>query len=179
MNLILFFLTALGLAMDSCFISITKSIAVKLTVKQALIIAVSFGGFEALMTVLGWFAGVPLVSLVSTLAPWIAFVLISIVGIKMIYEAFQDDEDDNDTFKLTEIFFLAFSISIDAFLVGISFAILNNPIIQPAVIIGFTSFSLSLIGSYLGRRLSHLFGKEIEVIGGVILILIGLSFLLT
>jgi manganese efflux pump family protein len=178
MNFILIFFIALGLAMDACFVSITKGMADKITLLRALIIAIFFGVFQALMTIGGWILGIPLQTIVSTLAPWIAFILISIVGIKMIYESISDDKEDNNDFSIKEIFILAIATSIDAFVVGISFALLNTPIITPAIIIGVTAFILSFIGVYIGKKLGHLFGKEIEIIGGVILIGIGISILI-
>jgi len=178
MNFIIILLIAVGLAMDACFVSITKGMIDKTTVRHALVIAIFFGGFQALMTVGGWILGLPLQTIVSTYAPWIAFILISIIGIKMIYESFSDDEDNDTDFSIKEITILAVATSIDAFVVGISFALLNAPIIQPAIIIGIVAFILSFIGVYIGKRLGHLFGKEIEIIGGVILILIGISILI-
>ena len=179
MNFIIIFFIAVGLAMDAFFVSITKGMVDNTTVKHAIVIAMFFGGFQALMTIVGWILGIPLQSIVSTYAPWIAFILISIVGIKMIYESFSDDNDvDNSDFSLKEITILAVATSIDAFVVGISFALLNTPIIEPAIIIGLITFVLSFIGVYIGKRLGHLFGKEMEIIGGVILILIGISILI-
>ncbi|HEX7467192.1 MAG TPA: manganese efflux pump [Methanobacterium sp.] len=178
MNFIIIFFIAIGLAMDACFVSITKGMADKTTVGHALIIALFFGGFQALMTIGGWILGIPIQTIVSTFAPWIAFILISIVGIKMIYESFSDDNDDNNDFSIKEIFILAIATSIDAFVVGISFALLNTPIIEPSIIIGAIAFILSFMGVYIGKRLGHLFGKEIEIIGGVILIGIGISILI-
>ncbi len=97
----------------------------------------------------------------------------------MIYEAFLDDADDsNSNFSIKEIFILAIATSIDAFVVGISFALLNTPILEPAIIIGIIAFILSFIGVYVGKKLGHLFGKEIEILGGVILIGIGISILI-
>jgi manganese efflux pump family protein len=178
MNFIIILLIAIGLAMDACFVSITKGMVDKTTVKHALIIALFFGGFQAFMTIGGWILGLPLQELVSTYAPWIAFILISIVGIKMIYESFLDEDEDDVDFSIKEITVLAIATSIDAFVVGISFALLNTPIIQPAIIIGVVAFILSFIGVYIGKKLGYLFGKEIEILGGVILILIGISILI-
>ncbi len=179
MDFIIIFFIAVGLAMDACFVSITKGMVDKTTLEHALIIALFFGGFQAIMTIGGWILGIPLQKIVSTYAPWIAFILISIVGIKMIYESFSDDNDDNDSnFSIKEIFILAIATSIDAFVVGISFALLNTPILEPAIIIGIIAFILSFVGVYVGKKLGHLFGKEIEILGGVILIGIGISLLI-
>jgi putative Mn2+ efflux pump MntP len=179
MDLVIIYLIALGLAMDACFISITKGIVLKSTFKVAITIALLFGGFEAAMLILGWIVGIPFENILSTVAPWIAFILISIIGIKMIYESFSGHENDNKNFNLKETIILAFTISVDSLLVGLSLALLHNPILEPALIIGTTSFTLSFIGFYIGKKLGYLFGKEIEILGGIILILIGLSFLIT
>lgn len=178
MNFIIIFLIAVGLAMDACFVSITKGMVGKTTVKYTLIIALFFGGFQALMTIGGWILGLPLLEIVSIYAPWLAFILISIVGIKMIYESFSNENDADNDFSIKEITILAIATSIDAFVVGISFALLNTPIILPAIIIGVVAFILSLVGVYIVKRLGHIFGKKIEIIGGVILILIGISILI-
>jgi manganese efflux pump family protein len=177
MNLIIIFFIAVGLAMDACVISISKGMVHKTTLNQALIIALLFGVFQGGMTIIGWLLGIPIKDIVSTFAPWIAFILISIIGIKMIYESFLEDDTSSD-FSLREISILAIATSIDAFVVGISFAIINTPVINPAIIIGVITFILSFIGVYLGKRLGHLFGKEIEILGGIILIGIGLFILI-
>ena len=88
MDFITIILIAVGLASDAFFVAMTKGMVIKSTVKHGLIIAILFGGFQAIMTILGWILGIPLETFVSTLAPWIAFILISAVGIKMIYESF-------------------------------------------------------------------------------------------
>ena len=178
MDLLTIILIAFGLATDAFFVAITKGIVIKSTVKHGLIIALFFGGFQAIMTILGWIFGIPLETFFSTFASWIAFILISAVGIKMIYESFSEDEDDKHNFSLNEIFFLAIATSIDAFVVGISFALLKTPILEPVIIIGVTAFILSFIGAYIGKKLGYLFGKEIEIAGGALLIGIGLYLLI-
>lgn len=178
MNIINIFLIAIGLAMDAFFVSITKGMVIKSTLNHALTIALFFGVFQGLMTLIGWILGIPLKTLVSTLAPWLAFILISAVGVKMIYESFSKDTTVSTDFRLKEIFILAIATSIDAFAVGISFALLDNPIILPAFIIGIIAFLLSFIGVYIGKQLGNLFGKEIEILGGILLIGIGLVILI-
>ena len=177
MNFIIIFFIAIGLAMDACVISISKGMVHKTTVKQALIIALLFGIFQGGMTIIGWLLGIPIQNIVSKFAPWIAFILISIIGIKMIYESFQDDKQSSD-FSIKELTVLAVATSIDAFVVGISFAIIKTPVLNPAIIIGVVTFILSFIGAYLGRSLGHLFGREIEILGGAILIGIGIFILI-
>ena len=179
MDLISIFLIAIGLAMDAFSVSITKGLVLKSNVKHALIIALFFGVFQALMPFAGWISGIQLEAFVSFAAPWIAFILLSIIGIKMIYEGIFDDGDDKDSsFSLKEIFFLAIATSIDAFLVGVTFAFLKTPIVEPILIVGAVTFILSFIGFYIGKGAGHLFEHKIEVLGGAILIGIGVKILL-
>src|SRR5690606_3604353 len=121
---------------------------------------------------LGWISGIQLQSIVSQLAPWIAFLLLLTIGIKMIYESFNTDENTCKTFSLKELLILSVATSIDAFAVGVTFAILNTPIITPILVIGLVTFILSFIGVYIGKNIGHLFENKIEILGGLILILI-------
>ena len=179
MDIFSIFLIAVGLAMDAFSVSITKGLVMKSNVKHALIIALFFGVFQALMPVAGWISGIQLEAFVSFAAPWIALILLSIIGIKMIYEGIFDDNDDKEgSFSLKEIFILAIATSIDAFLVGVTFAFLKTPIVEPVVIIGFVTFILSFIGFYIGKGAGHLFEHKIEIVGGLILIGIGLKIFL-
>lgn len=178
MDFISIFLLAVGLAMDAFSVSITRGLSLKLNVEHVVVIALFFGGFQAFMPILGWFSGIQLQSIVSTLAPWIAFLLLLAIGLKMIYEAYSGDEEISNAFSLKELFILAIATSIDAFAVGVTFAILNTPIITPIIIIGIVTFVLSFIGVYIGKRMGHLFENKIEILGGLILIGIGLKILL-
>jgi putative Mn2+ efflux pump MntP len=178
MDFISILFLAVGLAMDAFSVSITRGLTLKCNIKYALIIALFFGGFQALMPVLGWFSGMQLQGVVSTLAPWIAFLLLLGIGLKMIYESFSVGEDVCKVFSLKELLILSIATSIDAFAVGITFAILNTPIITPIVIIGLVTFILSLIGVYIGKNIGHLFENKIEILGGLILIGIGLKILI-
>jgi Predicted membrane protein len=176
MDIFSIFFIAVGLAMDAFSVSITKGLVMKSNVKHALIIALFFGVFQALMPVAGWISGIQLEAFVSFAAPWIALILLSVIGIKMIYEGIFDDNDDKaGSFSLKEIFILAIATSIDAFLVGVTFAFLKTPIVEPVVIIGFVTFILSFIGFYIGKGAGHLFEHKIEIVGGLILIGIGLK----
>ena len=164
--------------MDAFSVSITRGLTLKCNIKYALVIAIFFGGFQALMPVLGWFLGKQLQNIVSALAPWIAFFLLLGIGIKMIYESFYADEDICKVFSLKELLILSVATSIDAFAVGVTFAILNTPIITPIVVIGLITFILSFIGVYIGKNIGHLFENKIEILGGIILIAIGFKILL-
>ena len=181
MDIFSMLLLAIGLAMDAFSVSITRGMILKCNFKYALTIAIFFGAFQALMPVAGWLAGEQLASLVELWAPWIAFILLALVGGKMIYEGLQEEDKDEDVcrvFSIRDILILSVATSIDAFAVGVTFAFLNTPILLPIIIIGLVTFVLSFMGVYLGKRVGHLFGNKIEVLGGLILIGIGLKILL-
>ena len=178
MDFISIIFLAIGLAMDAFSVSITRGLTLNCNIKYALIIAVSFGGFQALMPVLGWYSGIQLQSIISTLAPWIAFLLLLAIGLKMIFESFKTDEDICKVFSFKELLILSIATSIDAFAVGVTFAILNTAIITPIIVIGLVTFILSFIGVYIGKNIGHLFENKIEIIGVIILILIGFKILL-
>lgn len=178
MDFISIIFLAIGLAMDAFSVSITRGLTLKCGIKYALIIALFFGFFQALMPVLGWLSGIKLQLIVSTIAPWIAFSLLFGIGIKMIYEALNTMEDVCNVFSLKELIILSLATSIDAFAVGVTFAILNTPIVTPIIIIGLITFIFSLIGVYIGKNVGHLFENKIEIIGGIILIMIGFKIIL-
>lgn len=179
MDYISTFLLAVGLAMDAFSVSITRGLTLKCDIKHALLIAVFFGGFQALMPVVGWISGMQLQSIVSTLAPWIAFILLLAIGLKMIYESLSAEEDDgNIIFSYKELILLSIATSIDAFAVGVTFAFLNISILLPIIIIGIVTFILSFAGVYIGKNIGHFFENKIEIFGGLILIGIGFKILL-
>ncbi|MDP3014734.1 MAG: manganese efflux pump MntP family protein [Candidatus Subteraquimicrobiales bacterium] len=173
-------LLALGLAMDAFSVSITRGLSIRCGVKDALLIAIFFGGFQALMPVLGWASGMKIAHLMQNLAPWVAFILLSIIGAKMIYEGLKQDEEQDicEVLSLRELLILSVATSIDAFAVGVTFAFLKISLLESIVIIGLVTFALSFLGVYVGKRLGHLFESKIEIMGGVILIGIGLKILL-
>ena len=181
MDLISIVLLGVGLAMDAFSVSISRGISLKICrVKHAFWMALFFGAFLAIMPIIGWVSGMQLQTVISTLAPWIAFVLLLIIGLKMIYESFQMEDEDSSCkiFSFKELFILAIATSIDAFAVGVSFAFLNMSIWIPVLIIGIITFVLSFIGVYIGKKVGHLFESKIEILGGLILIAIGFKILL-
>ena len=178
-------LIGIGLSMDAFAVSICKGLGMsKLNKMQMLIIALYFGGFQALMPYLGWAAGAKFSTYVSQYANLIAFILLSIIGGKMIFEALTESEDcDDDGIKdkklsHKELLFLAVATSIDALAVGISFAFLDVPIIPSIIIIGLTTFLISLLGVVIGNIFGAKYKNKAEFVGGFILILIGLKILL-
>ncbi len=174
-------LIAFGLAMDAFAVSIANGLTIKGNRKQAaLLTAVFFGGFQMLMPVIGWAIGLSLQGIISGIDHWIAFGLLTFIGAKMIYEALKTngEEETEKTLKLHTLLTLAIATSIDALMVGLSFAFLQTSIILPVAVIGIVTFTLSFCGFYFGCYLGKKFGHRIEIIGGLILIAIGLRILL-
>jgi putative Mn2+ efflux pump MntP len=169
------FLLALGLAMDAFAVSMSSGTSIRpFQLKDALKLAVFFGGFQALMPVLGWIGGSAVRGFVSEYAPWIAFGLLAFIGGKMIYEAlYGSPEGKVNSLNYSILFVLAVATSIDALAVGISFAFLKTPILEPIVIIGSVTFFMSFCGAVLGYRIGHFFENEVEILGGLILIALG------
>jgi putative Mn2+ efflux pump MntP len=171
-----------GLAMDTFAISIaTGGIYRQLHIKHALRMALFFGGFQAIMPLLGWFAGEKLSSYISTYDHWIAFGLLAFIGGKMIYEAFAIKDAESkpqDPSNLAVLLTLSIATSIDALVVGITLTLVTKSIIEAAIVIGVITFIISHIGWHLGKRIGHFFENKIEILGGLILIGIGLKILL-
>jgi len=169
------FLLALGLAMDAFAVSMSSGTTIRpFRLNDALKLAIFFGGFQALMPVLGWLGGSAVSIFVSDYAPWIAFGLLVFIGGKMIYEAlYGSPEGKVSSLSYSVLFVLAVATSIDALAVGISFAFLKTPILEPVIIIGCVTFLMSFCGAVLGYRIGHFFENEVEILGGLILIGLG------
>ncbi len=173
-------LIAFGLAMDAFAVSIANGMTIKSNRKKAaLITAVFFGGFQMLMPVIGWAIGLSLQSIITAVDHWIAFGLLAFIGAKMIYEALKNngEVDGEKTLKLHTLLTLAVATSIDALMVGLSFAFLQTSIWLPVAAIGIVTFLLSFAGFYFGGYLGKTFGHRIELLGGLILIAIGVKIL--
>ena len=179
-NIISTFLIAVALAMDAFSVSMTKGFTQKqLTKSQILYYGLFFFVFQALMPILGYFCGNAIASVVESLASIIGFILLLAIGLNMIRESLTgDDEEITDHFSFKEVTLLAIATSIDAFAVGITFALLNDPILISALIIGIVAFLFSIVGIFLGRKLGDYIGDKFQILGGVILILIGIKILL-
>ena len=179
-NIISISLVAVALAMDAFSVSMTKGFTQKeLTKSQIIYYGLFFGGFQALMPILGYFCGNVIASVGESLASIIGFILLLAIGINMIRESLSGDEDEiTDKFSFREVTLLAIATSIDAFAVGITIALLNDPILISSVIIGIVAFLFSIVGIYIGRRIGHYVGGKFQILGGVILILIGIKILL-
>ena len=178
------FLIGVGLSMDAFAVSICKGLGMeKINKKQAFTIGLYFGGFQALMPLIGWFLGIRFQQYITSIDHWIAFILLVCIGGKMVVEAVRDRDHGGVGKKgrpldYKEMFLLAVATSIDALAVGITFAFLDTPIIEAIVIIGCTTFVLSIVGVIVGNFFGTRYKKKAEIIGGIILILIGLKILL-
>ena len=174
------FLIGVGLSMDAFAVSICKGLGMeKINKKQAFTIGLYFGGFQALMPLIGWFLGIRFQQYITSIDHWIAFILLVCIGGKMVVEAVRDrDHEVVGKKDHKEMFLLAVATSIDALAVGITFAFLDTPIIEAIVIIGCTTFVLSIVGVIVGNFFGTRYKKKAEIIGGIILILIGLKILL-
>ena len=175
------FLTAVALSMDAFAVSVSKGLAMqKVTFKKALIVGVWFGGFQALMPLLGYFLGSQFRHQIEAVDHWIAFGLLVLIGGNMIREVLCMKEDEEETADLgfRTMLLLAIATSVDAMAVGITYAFLKVEILPAVSFIGIVTLSLSVMGVFIG----HFFGKKhqsrAEVAGGIILILIGTKILL-
>lgn len=179
-NIISIFLIAVALAMDAFSVSMTKGFTQKtLTKSQILYYGLFFGGFQAFMPIVGYFCGNVIASIVEALAPIIGFILLLLIGLNMIRESLMGDEEDiTDCFSFREVTLLAVATSIDAFAVGITIALLRDPILISSLIIGIVAFVFSILGIFIGRKLGDYVGDKFQILGGVILILIGFKILL-
>lgn len=174
-------LIAVGLAMDAFAVSIAKGMTVTANRrKAAMLTATAFGGFQMFMPVIGWTAGLAFADLISSVDHWLAFWLLAFIGAKMIYEGTKKDIETQNAadLKLHALLFLAVATSIDALIVGLSFAFLQTSILLPIAAIGGVTFGLSFVGFYFGSGLGKRFGHRIEIGGGAVLILIGVRVLL-
>jgi putative Mn2+ efflux pump MntP len=148
--------------------------------KSALLTATAFGGFQMLMPAIGYAAGLTLAGVIAGFDHWVAFGLLAFIGAKMIYDGTKKDEEQQGPrdLKLHALLILAVATSIDALMVGFSFAFLQTPIVLPVAVIGAVAFGLSFVGFYFGCGLGKRFGHRIEIVGGAVLIIIGLRILL-
>jgi manganese efflux pump family protein len=174
-------LIAVGLAMDAFAVSIASGMTITNNRRRAgLLTAAAFGGFQMLMPIIGWAVGLSLADIISGFDHWLAFGLLAFIGAKMIYEGTKKEEDHNSPkdLKMKALLILAVATSIDALMVGLSFAFLKTSIVLPIAVIGAVTFGLSLVGFYFGCGLGKVFGHRIEIVGGLVLVAIGLKILL-
>lgn len=188
MNFIALIFTAFALSMDAFAVSITKGMTIKnLKKSTALKMALTFGVFQGAMPLLGWALGISFESYIKSIDHWIAFILLGFIGFNMIKGFFDDRKEENaselefsattdvDDLSNKEIIMLAVATSVDALAVGISFAFLNVSIIPAASIICIITFLVCVVGVFVGNKVGDIFNGYAELVGGVILILIGFN----
>lgn len=176
------FLVAAGLSMDAFAVSVCKGLKMKKVNKlHCGIIALFFGGFQALMPLIGWFLGKQFESYITSIDHWIAFLLLVLIGGNMIKESRKKEEEEviksDSRLNIKELFVLAVATSIDALAVGITFAFLKVDILLAVIIIGIITLVLSAIGVFIGNIFGIRYKDKAELAGGAILILIGCKIL--
>lgn len=179
MSVITLFITAVGLSMDAFAVSICKGLALKkINLQKACLVGLWFGGFQALMPLLGYLLGSQFKQYVESIDHWIAFALLSLIGISMIKEALSKEEEKaDDSLSIRTMSLLAVATSIDALAVGVTYAFLQVDIIPAVSFIGIITFTLSAIGVKVGGIFGVKYKSKAELTGGVILILIGVRIL--
>ena len=172
---------AVGLSMDAFAVSICKGLSVnRVRPKHMLICGLYFGGFQALMPLIGYLLGVNFRSMIASVDHWIAFVLLSLIGANMLRESFSGDKDENvdASFGVKTMLLMAIATSIDALAVGVTFAFLEVNIVPAVSFIGITTFVFSAAGVLIGNIFGTKWKNKAEFAGGAILILIGLKILI-
>ena len=179
MSLFDLIMIGISLSMDAFAVSICKGLSVrKVKLSHALICGAWFGAFQAIMPSLGYFLGSRFERLLNSVGPWVAFILLAVIGVNMVRESFGGDEAVDSDFSAKAMLPLAVATSIDAFAVGVGFAAMEANIVVAALLIGCTTFTLSAIGVKVGAVFGDKYRAVSERIGGVVLILIGLKTLI-
>lgn len=189
MDLLTLFLLAVGLSMDAFAVSICKGLAMKkISIGKAAVVGLWFGGFQALMPVIGYVLGIQFAEKMNRIAPWIAFILLSLIGGNMIKESMgKDDCTENDSLNIREMFILALATSIDALAVGITFACVPVAVLPASgfintvvgcIVIGITTCVISMAGVKIGNIFGIKYKNKAELAGGMILVLLGIKILM-
>ncbi len=176
-------LTAVALSMDAFAVSTCKGLNLReMNWKRAGLIGLFFGGFQALMPLIGWLLGKQFERLITSVDHWIVFALLAIIGGKMICDALNSSDESScpteDRLDIKELIGLSFATSIDALAVGISFAFLNVKILPSIATIGVTTCLLSMLGVAIGQKFGSKYEDRATLVGGVVLVFIGLRILL-
>ena len=179
MDIVSIIVIAIGLSMDTFSVSIVSGLVYKqLGVRHILRMAIFFGAFQAIMPIIGWLSGLTFRQYIRY-DHWVAFGILTIIGCKMIYEAFKTKKFEQrlDPTNLLVLLTLSVATSIDALAVGVTLSLLTDFIITAVVIIGSVTFILSYAGVYIGKRFGHFSENKIEIAGGIVLIGIGIKIL--
>ena len=182
MNFLSILMIGIGLSMDAFAVSLTMGLNTtkENKLKIAIKAGIFFGLFQGLMPLIGWLLGVKFTNSIKWIDHWIAFGLLGFIGGKMIYESLTgDEEEENEVdFSNKKFLILAIATSIDALAVGVSFAFLSVNIISSAIIIACTTFVLSFAAVYVGRVFGKVLKSKSELIGGIILVIMGIKILI-
>ena len=180
MGMLELFLIAVGLSMDAFAVSVCKGLSVrKAEVKHSLCVGAYFGGFQALMPLIGYLLGTQFESFIVSVDHWIAFVLLGFIGGNMIREALSKEEEElDDSFSFKTMVMLAIATSIDALAMGVTFAFLRVNIVWAVTFIGVITFTLSAIGLKVGNVFGVKYKSKAEMLGGIVLVLMGTKILL-
>ena len=179
MSFLSLFLISLGLGMDSLSVSVTAGFRSKTpSINEMFRVSGVFGVFHVLMPLLGWAIGLEFKKIIIGVDHWIAFALLSIIGIRMIYAGLNKKIKPINITKKRNLLVLAVATSIDALVIGISLAIVGTAPLQAAILIGFVVFSMCAVGYLVGEKIGRFINGKLEIVGGVILISIGLKILL-
>ncbi|MBQ2248423.1 MAG: manganese efflux pump [Tidjanibacter sp.] len=185
MDLLTLLMIAVGLSMDAFSVAICKGLAMKrATLRNCSIVGLWFGGFQALMPIVGYFVGINFRHSIESFDHWIAFALLALIGINMVREALDKEEVDGyeegekESLSARKMAPMAVATSIDALAVGVSFAFLGTEIWLPAALIGIVTFGFSFGGVKIGNIFGTRYKSKAELVGGIILILIGLKIVL-
>lgn len=173
------FVIAVGVAMDAFAVAVCKGLSVsRVRPKHIALTGLWFGGFQALMPLLGFFLGTAFADFVSDIDHWMAFILLAFIGLNMIRESFSKEEDDSSPdFSVRTMFVMAVATSIDALAVGVSFAFLDVDIWTAVLLIGLITAILSSAGVVIGNLFGSRFKSKAEFAGGLILVVMGLKIL--
>ena len=178
MSLIELFILAVGLSMDAFAVSVCKGLSLaKIKPKHMCIAGAWFGGFQAIMPLIGYFLGSFFADKITKYSHWIAFILLVIIGANMVREAFGEEERLDANMNPASMFLLAIATSIDALAVGVTFAFLQVNIIYAVIFIGCVTFVCSSAGVKIGSVFGEKYKSKAEICGGIILILIGIKIL--
>lgn len=170
---------AVGLSMDAFAVSVCKGLSVqKVKPKHYLIVAAYFGGFQALMPLLGYLLGVRFEAMVANVDHWIAFVLLGLIGANMVRESRAGEEKLDDSFTVSTMLILAVATSIDALAIGVTFAFLGVNIVEAIILIGITTGIISGVGLKIGNVFGSRYKSKAEMAGGIVLILMGIKILI-
>jgi len=181
MQFLTIFLIAIGLSFDTFAVSVSSGLILrKIDFFNATKIAITLAVFQAAMPVIGWLAGSGIKNYAEDFDHWIAFGILALLGGKMIIESFKTDPEERQFNPLAfrVMIGMAIATSIDALIVGFSFALLNYRILVSVGIIGAVTYTVAMLGMLFGKKIGSRMGRRMEILGGVMLILIGLKILI-